>query len=48
MNSEAMDMQITLGKSVLFLFVMAGITAVASVVNSPEFETIQVASPLWQ
>ena len=47
MISEAKDMQITAGRLLVLLFVLAGIVAVASVVESPEFEQIQVARPAW-
>ena len=47
MISEATDMQISVGKLLVLLFVLAGVTAVASVMGSPEFEHIRVATPSW-
>ena len=37
----------TFGKLILLLFVAFGIVAVASVMTSPEFRNIHVASPSW-
>jgi len=47
MNLDNKIMQMTAGKLILFLFVLAGIAAVASVMGSPEFENIRLASPHW-
>jgi hypothetical protein len=40
-------MNITFGKLILLLFVVFGVMAVASVMTSPEFHHIHVASPSW-
>lgn len=40
-------MQITAGKLILFLFVVLGVVAVASVMTSPEFQHIRIARPSW-
>ena len=40
-------MQMTAGKLLVLLFVLAAVTAVASVMGSPEIQQIQLAAPVW-
>jgi len=40
-------MQISTGKIILILFVLLGVVAVASVMTSPEFQHIRIATPSW-
>lgn len=47
MISEAKDMQITAGRLLVLLFVLAAVAGVASVMGTPEFKQAQIAAPAW-